>query len=190
MAKRIRIHDLEIRYEVIHRDIRCPRLEFKTGVLQIILPKDYIDSEELINQHRNWIYKTATVIHETLNESSKRKLNLERTDEKFKKLIFFYLNIFSERLGTYPNKITFRRMKSRWGSCSSYKKDITFNTHLQYLPDHIIGYVVFHELTHLLERRHNKDFWKIISRIYPNYKDIKKELLMYWYLLEYEGLLE
>ncbi len=181
---------MEVEYKVIHRDIRCPRLEFKTGGLQVILPRDYGDSEELIDRHRKWIYRTATVIHDALKQSSKRKLNLERTDEEFKGLVSSYVNVFSGKLGVYLNKITFRRMKSRWGSCSSYKKNITLNTHLRYLPDHIIGYVVLHELTHLFEKGHNKGFWQRISKVYPDYRDIKKELLAYWYLLHDNGLLE
>ncbi len=190
MTNRVRIDDFEVEYEIIHRDIRCPRLEFKIGVLQVILPRDYIDPEKLIDRHKNWIYRKATVIHDALNDSPKRKLNLERTDEKFKELICSYVDVFSEKLRVHPNKITFRKMKSRWGSCSGYNKNITINTHLRYLPENIIGYVVLHELTHLLERKHNKEFWERISRTYPDYKDIKKDLLMYWYLLHGSGLLE
>ena len=190
MAKLIRIYDLEVEFEVIHRDIRYPRREFKTDLLQVILPNYYNDSEELIYRHKKWIYKKAKVIHDAINEDSKRKIYLERTDKEFKELISSYVDVFSEKLGVHPNKITFRRMKSRWGSCSRYKKTITINTHLRYLPEHIIGYVILHELTHLLENRHNKGFWQRILMVYPDYKDIKKELLMYWYLLQNQGLLE
>lgn len=190
MEKQIKFHDLDVKYEVIHRDIRCPRFEFKTGVLQVIVPREHIDVEELIDRHRNWIYRTATLIHDALSESHKRALHLARTDEQFRDLVSSYVNIFSEILRVYPNKITFRRMKSRWGSCSGYKRNITINTHLRYLPNHTIGYVVLHELTHLLEGRHNQGFWQKISRIYPDYKDVKKELLMYWYLLQDNGLLK
>jgi predicted metal-dependent hydrolase len=190
MEQRIKIHDLEIEYEVIHRDIRFPRLAFKIGKLQVILPKNYDNPRELIDRHRKWIYSTATVIHDALNKPSHRKLNLERTDEEFKELISVYVDVFSEKLGVYPNKIKFRSMKSRWGSCSSQKKNITINTHLQYLPDTIIGYVILHELIHLLEKGHTKVFWEMISKTYPDYKDIKKELLAYGYLLKDSGLLE
>ena len=190
MAKRIKIQDLEVEYELIHRDVRCPRLEFNTGKLQVILPRGYWNCQELIDRHRNWIYRTATIIQNALGESSKRKLNLERTEDKFKGLVVNFMEMFSEILGVHPKNIRFKRMRSRWGSCSFHKKNITINMHLRYVPEHIIGYVVFHELTHLLEMRHTKIFWKRISRIYPDYKAIKKELLMYWYLLQDEGLLE
>ena len=190
MAQRVKVHDLEVEYEVIHRDIQCPRLEFKTGRLQVILPRGYWNSKDLIDRHKTWIYRTATVIQDALNESSKNKLNLERSEKEFKGLVSHFVEVFSERLGVHPNKIRFKKMKSRWGSCSSNKKIITINMHLRYLPEYIIGYVIFHELIHFLERRHNKVFWKKISRIYPDYKDINKELLMYWYLLQDKGLLE
>ncbi|MBU3965756.1 MAG: M48 family metallopeptidase [Euryarchaeota archaeon] len=73
-------------------------------------------------------------------------------------------------------------MKSKWGSCSP-KKNLTINTLLKYLPEEIIEYVIFHEMAHLIERKHNEKFWKIISNKFQNYEENEKELFEYWFLI-------
>jgi predicted metal-dependent hydrolase len=74
-------------------------------------------------------------------------------------------------------------MKSKWGSCSS-KKNMNFNKLLKYLPDDLIQYVVFHEMTHLKEKKHGKEFWDIISINFKNYQEKENELMDYWFLIQ------
>ena len=45
MVKQAEIYDSKIEYEVIHRDIKYPRLEFRTGKLNLILPNNYTEHE-------------------------------------------------------------------------------------------------------------------------------------------------
>ncbi len=44
--------------------------------------------------------------------------------------------------------------------------------------------VIFHEMVHLVERKHNKRFWNFIFNKFNNYNDKEKELLEYWFLIE------
>jgi len=81
------------------------------------------------------------------------------------------------------NNIYFRRMKSKWGSCS-LNENLTINTFLKCLPYNLIEYVVFHEMIHLIERKHNGHFWKIISKKFDNYEEKEKELFEYWFLIQ------
>ncbi len=56
-----------------------------------------------------------------------------------------------------------RRMRTRWGSCR--KNDtITLNPDLIRVPTPCIDYVITHELCHLKFRRHNQDFYALLSR--------------------------
>jgi len=54
-------------------------------------------------------------------------------------------------------------MKTKWGSYST-KGNLTINTLLKHLPNKLIEYVVLHEMTHSQERKHNKRFWRIVSK--------------------------
>ncbi|OQX52170.1 MAG: hypothetical protein B5M54_09565 [Candidatus Aminicenantes bacterium 4484_214] len=54
---------------------------------------------------------------------------------------------------------------------------------VKYLPEYLIRYVIFHELTHLIEKRHNDKFWEIISRRYKHYQEMEREMFIYWFLV-------
>lgn len=176
---KIQIDDLTVKYEIVYRKVKYPRLEIKTDFLYIILPEGYDNAYELVKRHESWIYKKIHHIKKSKKDSKHRKLNLERSDEEFRKIVNSLVENISEGVNVKVNQVRFRRMKSRWGSCSS-RGNINFNTYLKYLPLILIEYIVFHEIAHLLERGHNKNFWNIISNRFPDYKQKEEELLIYW----------
>lgn len=72
-------------------------------------------------------------------------------------------------------KVSFKSMKSRWGSCNS-NREITLNIYLLMLPWNLIDYVIFHELSHTLHLNHSAAFWEQVHTHIPNYKQLRKEL--------------
>ena len=170
-----------------YRDITYPRLEFKVGELHIILPWGHPrDIQYLLEKNKTWIYRQIKAKDDALASPLKKTLNKKRSETEFRKLVHTHITTFSQRKGQYPQKVQFRKMTSRWGSCNSEKKKITLNTYLRYLPEKIIRYVIFHELTHFKTRRHDKEFWDTISTEFPNYKTLRKHLVTYWYLIQHE----
>lgn len=67
------------------------------------------------------------------------------------------------------NKITLRKQKTRWGSCSS-QKNLNFNWQLVHFETKIIDYVIIHELAHLVHMNHSKKFWDLVEKYDPEYK--------------------
>lgn len=183
MEKQVRINDSAINYEIVHRDIKYPRLEFKTGELLLVLPKNYKDYNEIIEKHKEWIYKRNSEIADAIIKARTKRLVLRRTDEEFKTLANLIIENISSDLKININKIYFRKMISKWGSCSS-NKNLTINTRLRYLPDNLIEYVIYHEMVHLIEKRHNKHFWNYISNKFDNYQYKEKELFEYSFLIQ------
>ena len=76
------------------------------------------------------------------------------------------------------NKIYIRDQKTRWGSCSS-KGNLNFNWRLIMAPLFIMDYIVVHELAHLVHPNHSRDFWKLVKKIVPDYKEKKEWLKIY-----------
>jgi predicted metal-dependent hydrolase len=179
MIKTAKINDLEVEYEVLHRNVKNARLEIKTDKIRIIMPFNYFKDEEIIKKHEKWIYDKVINIKASLVESEKKELDLSRSEDEFRLMILATIEKLTYNMGLEFNRVYFKRMKTRWGSCSS-KRNININIYLKYLPNYLIEYVVFHEIVHLEEMSHNKKFWKIISSKYPDYKKFEDELLLYW----------
>ena len=68
-----------------------------------------------------------------------------------------------------------RRMKKRWGSCTPQGK-ILLNLDLIRAPRLCIDYVIVHELCHLKHPHHGKPFYRLLSRVVPDWRDIKAQL--------------
>ena len=82
---------------------------------------------------------------------------------------------FSKFMNLNYNEVKFRKMKGRWGSCSS-KKILTFNTELIKTKKELIDYVVVHELAHLKHMNHSKAFHSLVEEYLPNSKEYRAEL--------------
>ncbi|MDE1850682.1 MAG: M48 family metallopeptidase [Candidatus Micrarchaeota archaeon] len=88
--------------------------------------------------------------------------------------------ILAEKLrasGREAKSVKYRKMR-KWGYCTSDRR-IKFNAYLSMLPVPIIDYIVSHEVSHLIELNHSKDFWKVVSGFCPSYKELRKELKSY-----------
>ncbi len=182
MIKKAKIHDIDVEYEVIHRKVKHARLEIKTDQIRLIMPLNYNKDEEIIKNHEKWIYNKLMRIKKVQKYSESKELNFIRTDKEFRNIVHIHVIKLSNELNVKVNKVYFKRMKTRWGSCST-KKNVNINTYLMHLPEHLIEYVVYHELAHLVEMGHNKRFWQIISNKYPDYNIMEEELLVYWILV-------
>ncbi len=60
--------------------------------------------------------------------------------------------------------VTIRNTKSRWGSCSGIN-NISLSLRLMYLPEHLIDYVLLHELCHTKEKNHGPKFWLLLDSL-------------------------
>jgi predicted metal-dependent hydrolase len=86
--------------------------------------------------------------------------------------------MFAQKFGLKYNRLFFKNLKTRWGSCSA-KNNINFNVHLMRLPDRLIDYVILHELTHTVHKNHSRNFWNALEKILPNSKVLDKEINSY-----------
>ena len=78
-----------------------------------------------------------------------------------------------EKYNVFPKSFTIRKMKTRWGSCSS-KGSISLNLDLIKLPEQCIKEVILHELCHLVHFNHSKAFYALMTAEMPDWKYWKK----------------
>jgi predicted metal-dependent hydrolase len=123
------------------------------------------------------------------------EIGLEKVDDQqaIRRLLYsgykleasvIYPEMLNKVLKTYekhmfkPIGLIIRTMKSRWGSCSK-KGFITLSTELIKLPDIYIEYVIIHELCHLKHHNHGKEYYNLLSELFPDWKKVRKDLREY-----------
>ena len=85
------------------------------------------------------------------------------------------VNMWKNILKIAPDVVVIKKLKTAWGKCNS-KRKITINPDLMKYDQRVIDYVVLHEFCHLRYMNHSKDFWNMVGKFMPDYKDLKKEL--------------
>ncbi|HLX54431.1 MAG TPA: SprT family zinc-dependent metalloprotease [Aquella sp.] len=80
------------------------------------------------------------------------------------------INKFQPIVKKSINKIVIKKMKTRWGSCSTVKGFINLNLDLIKKPRYAIEYVILHELVHLIHYNHDKNFYNFLSSHMPDWQ--------------------
>jgi predicted metal-dependent hydrolase len=171
----------DIPYSVAHRKVKYPRLEFKTGTLLVVLPNGQ-DEKRILKKNRQWIEQKYRFIQDAVIASD-NIIPESRSWEELKILILESIGQYSQDLGCTPNRVFMRKMVTKWASCSK-KGNITVNSLLRYLPKNLIEYVIFHEMAHLICKKHDELFWKCINEKFQNPQEIEKDLCNFWFLVQ------
>lgn len=124
---------------------------------QIIMPQK-IEREKILKTLKNWYKKIA------------------------KQILEDRLKFVESRIKLKSSLMRISDSKGRWGSCNS-KGVITFNFRVIMLPPAIIDYVIIHELCHLVEMNHSKNFWKLVETFLPKAPELKMAIKEYGFLL-------
>lgn len=85
------------------------------------------------------------------------------------------IDFLAEKYGFSFEKLRFSHTGTRWGSCSS-SGTISLNIALMNLPDHLIDYVIIHELCHTRQMNHSSKFWQEVEKYCPDYKKYVQEI--------------
>lgn len=164
------MNNLLLNYEIRYSKIKNVYIQIKEGKAIVKAPKkvNKKEIEKILEQKSDWIRKTLE------KESKKKEKQPLYTKEEFKKIIEENASELIQETELKPNKITIKQIKYAWGSCSS-KKNITINLELIKYSKQAIRYVILHEICHLKYMNHSKDFWNLVEKYMPYYKQVKKE---------------
>ena len=104
----------------------------------------------------------GTQLHNWLREQAKRRL-LKRT------------GYFANHMEVLPQLVEVKEYKSMWGRCNA-KGEIAFDWRIIQAPDHVLDYLVVHELSHLKHFNHSKEFWALVFLTLPDFRRSKSWL--------------
>ncbi len=88
----------------------------------------------------------------------------------------------AREMGVSLRRVTIRDQRTVWGSCSR-KGGISLNWRLIQMPLEVSGYIVCHELSHMVHFDHSPLFWRMVAAHSPGYRDHRKWLNEHGHLL-------
>jgi predicted metal-dependent hydrolase len=161
-----------------------------------VLPRNYVSGETQFYLGKRYmlkVVKAESAIANTKLRKGKLEVTVRSGDKDNQKLVKALLEqwyqyrakyIFHERLNEMLTKATWVKgipsfrimaMKKQWGSCST-KGNLMLNPHLVKAPKECIDYVILHELCHIVEHNHSEKFWRLLTQVMPNWKEVKAKL--------------
>ena len=158
--------------EVKNRKV-APKLEFISGENHSFLGKKY-SLEVLENQPKNLV----KLENETIKICGKKTLNIKEREKlldgfyraELRKIIPQYIVAYEEKMQVNVAEFQIKKMKTRWGTCNSRARRIWINLELAKKPIECLEFIIVHEMTHLLERKHNKRFYNFMDKFMPNWR--------------------
>ncbi len=133
------------------------------------LSKKKID--EFVAAHDEWIENNLAKI------SAENAKNPEPTAEEIAELRRRAKEYLPERtayfakiMGVEYTSVKITSAKTRYGSCSG-KNGICYSLYLMQKPQEAVDYVVVHELAHTVHHNHSAQFYQLIEKYMPDYKE-------------------
>ncbi len=157
----------------------------KNGDVRVSVPYRTTNDEvgEFLERHREWIEQAQkkTAERQQTRKAFYAQLPLQtraqwadaraRLDAIVRPLIDHYAPL----MGVEPATIYYRANISRWGCCYTDRRAICLSLYLLLLPAWCIEHIVVHELAHLLVPNHGADFYALMDRFFPRWKEARTE---------------
>ena len=141
--------------------------------VRVKVPK-FMSKKEInkyIDNHMDWI-NGALALQKEKNESIKYLTDeeIQQCIEKANDVLPQKTLEFAKMMDVDIKKISIKSLKCKWGSCSS-DGHIILNYKIMLAPQSVWEYVIIHELAHRVYMNHSHDFYNLIKKYKPDYKE-------------------
>ena len=133
--------------------------------------------EKFVSSHEKWAEEAIEKIKEKQkNRPPEPSLEeIEMLKKKAKEVLPKRVEFYSQIMDIEPKGVKITSAKTRFGSCSG-KNSLCFSYRLMLYPVEAIDYVVVHELAHIKYKNHGRQFYSLIEKYMPDYKEREKLL--------------
>ncbi len=158
--------NIEWLYNEIKKILPLVLIRHNSFLLILGEKKQVIFEEDNLNKI---LVKSNNIIIKSHNNSHKKILKKWIVDQI---LIYSrnYVDIVSKSLSLNIKAIKISNSFNYWGSCNSAGV-IHLNWRLIFAPTQVLKYIIVHELCHLKEFNHTNNFWMLVKKFCPDYKN-------------------
>ena len=158
-----------ISYKLIRSDRRSIGIQITAEGVVVRAPKGLATAEidKFVQSKRSWIEAHLAKVPGPQEKFTREEI--EAMAQRALAVIPERVRHFAPLVGVTYGNITIRNQRTRWGSCSG-RGNLNFNCLLMLTPDHVVDYVVVHELCHRREMNHSPKFWAEVEWVLPDYR--------------------
>jgi predicted metal-dependent hydrolase len=170
----VRLDDVEVRWSPRARHWRLEVPWGKAPRLTVPQGTSHAEGQRLLAEREAWIV-----------EQQRRqvpRLGLERfaiseseARTGARELVAALAEKEAERIGVEYHRIRIGGQRTLWGSCSP-RGTLSFNWRLVLAPLEVLDYVLVHELCHLRVPNHSRQFWALVERHRPHWREQREWL--------------
>lgn len=173
--KVISIPGVERPIELHKRRVKRLSIRLKNGAIYVSVPRllPYAAAVAFVRAEKSWILKSIEGHFD--RQWLPASANYKKDKEKSRKLVEAKLVQWNKSYNYRWGRVAIRDQSGRWGSCSS-QGNLNFNWKILYLPEPLQDYLIVHEICHLKQPNHSKEFWQLVEQTIPIYKIRRKEL--------------
>jgi predicted metal-dependent hydrolase len=155
-------------------------------------PREYLDRESHYYLGRRYLMKLVDhkqaagvfIKHDTIevhqrggSAPSKAKNALQIWyREEIRRIGGEFIKKWEPKIGVEVSEYGIKLMKTKWGTCNSAERRIWLNLELAKKPVECIEYIVVHEMVHIVERKHDDNFIRLMNKHLPKWKFYREEL--------------
>ena len=144
---------------------------------------------QFVNSKKDWIEEKVEYfkkleqmqpgfsMRSRMTQKDKKKEYVENKDKALV-LVHKRLEYFNQHYNFVYKNVTIRNQKTRWGSCSK-RGNLNFNYKIALVPPELQDYIVIHELCHLKEHNHSRNFWALVEQKCTDWRECKARLKKY-----------
>jgi predicted metal-dependent hydrolase len=178
-----------LEYELKKSKGRNLRIQVRPGGILVVyrprlMPIFFVN--KFLKQKEQWIrekielQKSKSVTPRRQDKRTVRKEYLEKKELArvlVNEKLIFWKKYYFENFGINFEwkKVAIKNSTTRWGSCSS-KKNLNFSFRILEIPEAQQDYLIVHELSHLLQMNHSKNFWNLVQMGNPNHVTLRREM--------------
>lgn len=178
---------------LLKRLVKSSRPQLRKMLEQAQPPINYADGQQIGKSHTLIVREGARLAvvrsgqHITVTLSENKTLTSPDVIRKIRDVSIAALRIeaksylpkrlkyLADQFGFNYERVRFSHASSRWGSCST-TGTISLNIALMKLPFELIDYVIIHELAHTVEMNHSQEFWALVEKGDPLYRQHRRSL--------------
>lgn len=158
-------------YFVRHRRARRYLLRVEhDGRVRVTIPRggSRREADAFARRHLDWVVRQRAALSQGRYSLDDR----QQLRAKARAELPGRLQELADQHGLRVTRVSIRNQRTRWGSCGR-DGHVCLNWRLAAMPDWVRDYVIIHELMHLKRMDHSPAYWKLVSAVYPRYREAR-----------------